>query len=229
VKLFNAKKNGGLCLAISRRFMGGFNMTTSRQMEFLSEILEWKPIPQDTLVYFRERLRHRLHSAILDAFTQRAKERELKQKDLATRIHKSRVQINRWLSTASNLTLDSISDLMVGLGMDFDTFPFTPIEETLADKRHKKPIDRSTEVDSSTKTRLDSNALLVENPGRTIEQTKAILQNWPPPEVKSTSKSGAATIPSIPIPVVGAVSGVSEELQKLQRLKLGRKFQSGKT
>jgi transcriptional regulator with XRE-family HTH domain len=112
--------------------MGKTNMTTSRQMDFLSEILEWKPVPQDTLEYFRERLRHRLHSAILEAFSRRAKEKGLKQKDLAARIHKSKVQINRWLGTAGNLTLDSISDLMVGLGMDFDEFPFTPIEKTVA-------------------------------------------------------------------------------------------------
>jgi hypothetical protein len=148
VKLFDARKPGGICLAVSRRFMEGTHMTTSGQMEFLSEILEWKPVPEDTLIYFRERLRHRLHSAILDAFSQRARERNLKQKDLAARIHKSRVQINRWLGTASNLTLDSISDLMVGLGMDFDEFPFTPIEKTLADKALKTSTDQSSELDS---------------------------------------------------------------------------------
>jgi len=108
-------------------------MTTSTQMEFLSEILEWKSVPKDTLVYFRERLRRRLHSAILDAFRQRVDERAFTQKELAQRIHKSRVVINRWLSTASNITLDSISDLMIGMGMDFDSFPFTPIEHTIAE------------------------------------------------------------------------------------------------
>jgi len=108
-------------------------MITSRQKEFLSEILEGKPIPEDKLVYFRERLRDRLHSAILAAFQQRAKT-GFKQSDLAERIHKKRAQITRWFSTTSNLTLDSISDLMVGLGMDFDEFPFTPIEKTLAPK-----------------------------------------------------------------------------------------------
>jgi transcriptional regulator with XRE-family HTH domain len=120
-------------------------MATSRQMDFLSEILERKPVPPDTLEYFRERLRNRLHSAILDAFSRRAKENGLMQKDLAARIHKSRVQINRWLGTAGNLTLDSISDLMVGLGMDFDDFPFTAIEKTLAsasDRKRKNPANR---------------------------------------------------------------------------------------
>jgi transcriptional regulator with XRE-family HTH domain len=105
-------------------------MITSRQKEFLSEIIAGKPIPEDKLVYFRERLRDRLHSAILAAFEERAKA-GLKQSGLAERIHKKRAQIARWFSTTSNLTLDSISDLMVGLGMDFDGFPFTPIEKTI--------------------------------------------------------------------------------------------------
>ena len=113
-------------------------MTTSQQMSFLSEILEGKPIPEDTLVYFRERLRDRLHSAILEAFIRRSRENGLKQADLAIRIHRTRAQITRWFSTPSNLTLDSISDLMVGLGMDFDEFPYTPIEETIStETKHK--------------------------------------------------------------------------------------------
>lgn len=108
-------------------------MTTSQeQMSFLSEILEWTPIPEDKLVYFRERLRNRLHSVIIEAFVKRAEQRGLKQSDLANRIHRTRTQITRWFSTASNLTLDSISDLMVGLAVDFDDFPFTPIEETIS-------------------------------------------------------------------------------------------------
>jgi transcriptional regulator with XRE-family HTH domain len=135
-------------LAVWSRFTGDTKMTTSGQKAFLSEILEWKPVPEDTLVYFRERLRHRLHSVILEAFTKRAQERNLTQKDLAARIEKSRVQINRWLSTASNLTLDSISDLMVGLGMDFDEFPFTPIEKTLADNGEKNPSEEKSRVHS---------------------------------------------------------------------------------
>jgi plasmid maintenance system antidote protein VapI len=107
-------------------------MITTRQRQFLSPILEWKVIPADTLVYFEEQLRRRLHSVILDAFKRRAKELGLTQKQLAKRIHRSPVTVNRWLSTSSNLTLDSIAILMVGLGMDFDAFPFSPIEKTIA-------------------------------------------------------------------------------------------------
>jgi hypothetical protein len=106
-------------------------MITTRQRQFLTPILEWEILPIHTLIYFEEQLRRRLHSVILDAFKRRAKERGLTQKQLARRIHRSPVTVNRWLSTSSNLTLDSIAVLMVGLGMDFDEFPFTPIEKTV--------------------------------------------------------------------------------------------------
>lgn len=101
---------------------------SQEQRSFVSEIIGWKPIPEDKLAYYRDRLRHRLHSAILDAFLTRSEQLGLKRKELAIRIHRKNTQITRWISSASNLTLDSISDLMVGLAMDFDGFPFTPIE-----------------------------------------------------------------------------------------------------
>jgi len=118
-------------------------MITSQQKEFLSEILEGKPIPEDKLVYFRERLRDRLHSAILAAFRERAKT-GFKQSHLAGRIGKKEPQITRWFSTTSNLTLDTISDLMIGLGVDFDGFPFSPIEKTITSK--EKQVKRGKAV-----------------------------------------------------------------------------------
>jgi len=185
-------------------------MTTSHQMELLSEILEWKPIPEETLVYFRERLRRRLHSAILDAFSRRSKEKDLTQKDFAARIHKSRVQINRWLSTSSNLTLDSISDLMVGLGMDFDAFPFTPIEKTIVEKKHEKSDNKSSKQRSSIMALLGANVLLLpEEVEKQVELYRAVFQNQIP-----SSNIGATVIPATPAPVAGDMSHMSEKLQK---------------
>ena len=111
-------------------------MTISAQPKsLLSEILEGKPIPEATLIYFRERFRDRLHSAILEAFLIRSQEKNLKRQDLAARIHRTKGQISRWFSAPSNITLDSISDLMAGMGMDFDEFKYTPIEKTLAPQK----------------------------------------------------------------------------------------------
>lgn len=118
-------------------------MITSRQKQFYSEIIDGRPIPEEKLVYFRERLRDRLHSAILAAF-QRYVEKGFKQSDLAERIHKKRAQITRWLGSPSNLTLDSISDLMIGLGTDFDEFRFTPIDEAIAESEAAAPGTQSS-------------------------------------------------------------------------------------
>jgi transcriptional regulator with XRE-family HTH domain len=122
---------------------------SANQISFLSEILEWKAIPEDKLVYFRERLRHKLHAVILDAFLARSKERDLKQSDLAVRIHRKRAQITRWLSSESNLTLDSVSDLMVGLGMDFDSFPFSPIEKTITLAKRDKKLAENAQTEAA--------------------------------------------------------------------------------
>ena len=143
MKLLDASRPGRRFCLSTRQSLGAKSMTTSQQMLFLSEILEGRPVPEDTLVYFRARLRHRLHSAILEAFLKRSRQNGLKQSDLATRINRTRAQITRWFSSATNLTIDSISDLMVGLGMDFDAFPFTPIEKTLTPEAHQQTGDKA--------------------------------------------------------------------------------------
>ncbi len=182
-------------------------MTTSGQLEFLSEILEWKPVPQDTLVYFRERLRLRLHSTILDAFTRRAKEKGLKRSDLAKRIHRTRAQIARWLSTESNLTVDSISDLMVGLGMDFDSFPFTPIENTIVTEQEQQEAAQAENcglvsmLDKGTNTGLTLDVLT---------QLNAKLKSW----MEEQPASGAS--PASAVPAAGNTGGMTNEAKTTQ-------------
>jgi len=106
--------------------------TGKRPNPLLSEILEWEPIPEEKLVYLRERLRDRLYTTIMKAFLRRVElKKDFKQSDLAIRIHRTQAQIARWFSGASNLTIDSISDLLAGVAMDIDDFPITPIEKTV--------------------------------------------------------------------------------------------------
>lgn len=154
--------------------MGELQVITSQQKSLLSEILENKPIPEDTLVYFRERLRDRLHSTILEAFVKRSQQKGLKQKELATRIHRTGAQIARWFSTPSNITLDSISDLMVGLGMDFDDFPYTPIEETIAPKEEKVWKKSADNLVSTWFSHLNAGLAKTE-----MDALIKILKRWP--------------------------------------------------
>jgi hypothetical protein len=72
------------------------------------------PIPEATRVYFQERLRSRIFDFLLAQFISEQKN-GLTQAKLARRIGKSPEVINRWLGSPSNLTMASVSDLLLGI------------------------------------------------------------------------------------------------------------------
>ena len=113
-------------------------MITSQQTSLLSDLKE-RPIPESALAYFRARLRNRLHALVLEAFIKESKEKQMTQVELAERIGRSPEQVNRWLGAAGNWTLDTISGLMVGMGVDLDDPSFTPIADLTA-ALHEKPV-----------------------------------------------------------------------------------------
>jgi hypothetical protein len=91
-------------------------MTTS-QTAFLSEILGLtEVIPAGKKAYFQERFRNRLFEFLVTEFEKRrADDPEFTQAALAKRLEKRPEQINRWLSAPSNLTADTLSDLLLGI------------------------------------------------------------------------------------------------------------------
>jgi len=161
---------------------------SAQQKLFLSEILEDRPIPESTLIYFRERFRDKLHSAILEAFLIRSQQKNLKRQDLAARIHRTKAQISRWFSAPSNITLDSISDLMVGLGMDFDAFPFSPIENTLAPKEAQVKKEKTDQLFSEILANLVPGLARKSNEMDVLFKT---FDSWWSSEASSAQKSGA--------------------------------------
>lgn len=99
-------------------------MTTS-QAQFLAPILSGEPIPEETLVYFRTRLRLRLQEFILREFArQQTRTREtggrFTRADLARRIHRKPELVTRWLGHACNLETDTLSDLLLGMAAEPD-------------------------------------------------------------------------------------------------------------
>ncbi len=92
-------------------------MPTS-QTQFLSELAaghDGPEIPAAKRAFFQERLRGRVFEFILKAFLEETTNGLTKAK-LARRIGKRSEVINRWLGSPSNLELDSISDLLLGIG-----------------------------------------------------------------------------------------------------------------
>jgi hypothetical protein len=87
------------------------------QTQFLSEIgsgHDGPMIPESTRVYFQERFRGRIFEFLVNRFV-RAQEKGLTKAKLARRIGKPPEVINRWLGAPSNMTSDSISDLLLGI------------------------------------------------------------------------------------------------------------------
>jgi Helix-turn-helix len=90
---------------------------TTFQTQLLNELgagADGEPISQSKLVYLQERLRGRFFDFLLGVFED-ARKNGLTQAKLARRIRKPPEVINRWFSAPSNLTLDSISDLLAGI------------------------------------------------------------------------------------------------------------------
>jgi hypothetical protein len=93
---------------------------TIYQTRFLSELEAGHDGPQIPLAkraYFQERLRGRIFEFILGKFLQEQKT-GLNQAKLARRIGKTPDVINRWLGAPSNLTIDTISDLLLGIAAE---------------------------------------------------------------------------------------------------------------
>jgi transcriptional regulator with XRE-family HTH domain len=82
---------------------------------------EGPEIPEAKRVYFQRRVRDRFFDFLRERF-EREESNGLTQAKLARRIGRSPEVINRWLNAPSNLTLDSISDLMIGVAAEEPEF-----------------------------------------------------------------------------------------------------------
>lgn len=94
-------------------------MSTS-QKQLLNEVKaghDGPQIPEAKRVYFQERLRNRFFEFLLQKFLEQQKH-GLTQAKLARRIGKKPDVISRWLGAPSNLTLDTISDLLLGISAE---------------------------------------------------------------------------------------------------------------
>lgn len=94
-------------------------MTVS-QTPFLAELAaghRGPPIPQAKRAYFQERARIRLFNFLLDKFVEGQAE-GLTKAALARRIGKTPDVVNRWLGAPSNLTINTVSDLLLGIASE---------------------------------------------------------------------------------------------------------------
>jgi hypothetical protein len=131
--------------------MGARSVITSQAASFFDELAAGHagtPIPDEKLVYFRTRSRNRLYHFILSRFVAE-QEKGLTKAALARRIGKSPEVINRWLGSPSNLTADSISDLLIGISGE----ELAPTSEPILNQRpgNYRPWDDNIKIQTDTK------------------------------------------------------------------------------
>jgi transcriptional regulator with XRE-family HTH domain len=79
------------------------------------------------IYYYQQRNKNRVFEKLVAFFAAEAERLGITKKEIAQRLHRDPAQITRWLSAPNNLTLDSISDLLLALEaeMDYDVTRFS--------------------------------------------------------------------------------------------------------
>jgi hypothetical protein len=90
---------------------------TTLQTPLSSTDLTAHPIRPGHLEYFRARVRSKLHQLVLREFFKQ-EDRGLTQAELSRRLGKRTEVINRLLGAPGNWTLNTVSDLMLGMGAE---------------------------------------------------------------------------------------------------------------
>jgi hypothetical protein len=130
--------DGNLFLLHTIRTKGLALMSTSRT-GFLAEILSGgsmpvtgEPIPAGQRAYFQERLKGRIFSFIVGAFLkQQRDDPKITQAAIARRLERRPEQINRWLAGPSNMTLETISDLVLAICGGEPSIAVAPLRSTV--------------------------------------------------------------------------------------------------
>ena len=172
-------------------------MTTTSQTQFLSEIVtghNGPPIPEAKRAYFQARLRNRLFNFILTKFGEQQKN-GLTQAALARRIGKKPDVVNRRLGSPGNLTLDTLSDLLLGISAE----EFNPGSSKLLNRSprnysHWEKLISLSDQSATTRTHAMSAAkaatsqFVVQSPASALDPLK---------NRKQTADNAAASIANI--------------------------------
>lgn len=97
----------------------------------MSEILSGESIPVGKLAYFRSRLTNKIHELVLTEFARLERNNAISKAELARRIGKKPEQVTRWLGAPGNWTLETFSDLLLGMKCE-PVMVVERLEKTLA-------------------------------------------------------------------------------------------------
>lgn len=125
-------------------------------------------VPDKTLWFYQGRVEETIYDLIVGEFYRQEDAGLISKAVLAKRLGRRPEQISRWLAAPSNLTLDTISDLLVGLRVSpiltIEGLPFVPsAQEAAPDSPHliddiAAVLAGSEHMSSDTQRRLNRTA-----------------------------------------------------------------------
>jgi len=88
-----------------------------------------EPLSRRDLYYYRRRFVTRVFTALAKHFATEAENHGATKSMIAKRLNVDPAQITRWLSAPSNLTLESISDILLALDAEAEPLTVVPFRE----------------------------------------------------------------------------------------------------
>jgi hypothetical protein len=102
----------------------------------MENISKPKPFTERDRAYRRQRYKNRMFGEIAKLFAEEAERNQITKRDLADWLDRDPAQITRWLSAPSNLTLETISDMLLALGAEEDPTVRRFLEKSIANYMH---------------------------------------------------------------------------------------------
>jgi Helix-turn-helix len=114
-----ANLSGGNFSSLGSLCGEGLYMTTFQTLS-TEDISNLKPLSAGDIEYYRHRLKNRVFEAVWEEFVKQFDELNLTKKSIANRLGKDPSQITRWLSGPSNLTMETVSDILLAMNCEPD-------------------------------------------------------------------------------------------------------------
>ena len=108
------------------------------------------------IFYYRRRFQNRVHEMLTAFFEEEAERRAFTRVEIAESINRDPAQISRWLAAPSNLTLDTISDLLLAVDAEMDVAVARFDERPTPNEMHPL-IAKIANVDESQKRIIRAN------------------------------------------------------------------------
>lgn len=154
-------------------------MTTSATPEPQFDVSRDVRIPSATLGYFEARLNGLVHQLLLELYGRLEHQYDFTKRTLARRIGRRPEQLTRWLSYPTNLTLETMSNILVGLGYELDSVVLASLstgERVQFPQRRDYTSQADIESIAVKGTESEITGLQLTEPSQSIKSTESVTR-----------------------------------------------------